>query len=134
MKLQELFVQIDHFPLVEMANLRSDETGLVHVIWIGRIGGQHGPRIKVSNVKGKWRENDNFVLSVDEKEPQLKSNKDDVKIDKFDLEQIKKWIVLNYDDLMLLWYMFERNVSQAKDEDTELIFTMDDVFDRLKKV
>jgi len=134
MKLTEICTDVDNYPLFEMANLRPNETGLEYVIWIGRIGGQHGPRVKVSNIKGRWRETNYFVLSIDNKDPKLMSNPDAVKIPNDDVKQVKKWIISNYDDLMLLWWMFERNASHVKDEDTGEVLSMDDVFDRLQKV
>ena len=51
-------------PMNEMANFYPQETGLGVVIWFGEVGGQHGPRIKVSNIAGKFAINDNFVISV----------------------------------------------------------------------
>jgi hypothetical protein len=134
MKLIEICTDVENFPLTEMANLRPDETGLNYIIWIGRIGGQHGPRVKVSNIKGKWRENNNFVLSIDHTEPKEKSKPETIKIPNEDVKQVKKWITSNYDDLMLLWWMFERNASHVKDEDTGIMLSMDDIFDRLQKV
>lgn len=135
MKLIEIDSSIpDHYPLNEMANLRSDETGLAYTIWIGRIGGNNGPRVKVSNIKGKWRENDNFVLSIDPNNPEIKSKPETVKISNSDVNQVKKWITTNYDDLMTLWWMFEKNQTRVKMEETNEILTMDDIFDRLQKV
>jgi hypothetical protein len=125
---------IDHYPLNEMANLRSDETGLAYTIWIGRVEGNHGPIVKVSNIQGKWKENDNFVLSIEPNNPEIKSKPETVKISSNDVTQVKKWIITNYDDLMVLWWMFERNQTQVKVEETDEILTMDDFFDRLQKV
>ena len=92
-------------PMVEMANLFPDETGLPVIIWFGEVGGQHGPRIKVSNVRGKFAAHDNFVMSVD-KEPRIVTSKN-VKLKKNEVDDIIDWIKLNYDDLMLMWKMYE---------------------------
>jgi hypothetical protein len=99
---QRVLVEADLF---EMANLNPDDTGLKYVIWIGEIGGQHGPRIKVSNVKGKFAKTDNFVISI-EKEPVNLTPKF-TKISKADEEDVKDWVKLNYEILIQLWKMYE---------------------------
>jgi hypothetical protein len=99
---QKLLVEAE---LTEMANLNPDNTGLKYVIWIGEIGGQHGPRIKVSNIKGKFAANDNFVMSI-EKDPVNLTPKF-TKISTDDLEDVKDWIKLNYEVLIKLWKMYE---------------------------
>lgn len=91
--------------LSEMANLTTDDTGLNYVIWIGEIGGQHGPRVKVSNVKGKFASNDNFVISIDKNPINLTPKF--TKINNNDVEDVKDWIKLNYDILIKLWKMYE---------------------------
>ena len=131
MKLIELTLNQDP-PLMEMANLFKSDTGLDYPIWIGRVGGQHGPRVKVSNVLGKWRMNDNFVVSVS-KNPRLLT-KDTCKLTNTDLQRIYHWIKLNYDDLMLLWWIFERGALTVKDEDTGRVFSYDEIIDGFIKV
>ena len=134
MKLVELLHNEDP-ALMEMATLQPFETGLDYVLWIGRVGGQHGPRIKVSNTKGRWRENSNFTMIIDKDDPKVsKLTEKNVLIPSSELLRIKKWIKLNFDDLMLLWYMYEHSTIEARDEDTGQIIKMDDVFDRLQKV
>lgn len=101
-KEQQKLVEAD---LYEMANLNPEDTGLNYVIWIGEIGGQHGPRIKVSNVKGKFAVNDNFVISI-EKEPKNLTPKF-TKISNDEVEDVKDWVKLNYKILTQLWKMYE---------------------------
>jgi hypothetical protein len=132
MRLKELLLNNDP-PLLEMANLYSHETGLEYGIWIGKIGGQHGPRLKVSNVKGRWRANDNFTISIEE-EPKLKSKREYMKIPMYDYNQVVKWIQINFDRLMTLWWMFEHNAVEVYDEESEKSIKMDDIFDELEKV
>lgn len=107
MKLTELLDEqvILAAPMNEMANLFPPSTGLSTIIWFGEVGGQHGPRIKVSNVKGKFALNDNFVISVG-KEPRVLTPKA-VKLKSADLNNVLDWVKLNYDDLMLMWNMYE---------------------------
>jgi len=92
-------------PMCEMANLFPDDTGLERIIWFGEVGGQHGPRIKVSNVKGKFALNDNFVISVD-KNPRVLTPRS-MKIKNSELEDIFDWVKINYDDLMEMWKIYE---------------------------
>ncbi len=113
MKLHELFdapqlmteEQILSAPMHEMVNLPPKNTGLPVVIWVGEVDGQHGPRIKVSNIKGKFAANDNFVMNVD-KDPQVMTPKS-VKLKEGEVQDVKDWIKLNYDELMALWQHFE---------------------------
>lgn len=97
--------QILEVVMTEMANLFPIKTGLPTVIWFGEVGGQHGPRIKVSNIKGKFAQNDNFDISV-EKEPRVLTPRA-VKLKVSDIEDIFDWIKINYDDLMKLWEIYE---------------------------
>jgi hypothetical protein len=92
-------------PLEEMANLPPDDTGLEHVVWLGRIGGQHGPRIKVSNTRGKYRAEDSFVISVS-RNPKVLTPKY-CRLGGDDLEEIFDWIKVNYPVLMRIWNIYE---------------------------
>lgn len=107
MKLNELFdeEQILNAPMNEMANLFPEDTGLKRIIWFGEVSEQHGPRIKVSNVKGKFALTDNFVVSVD-KNPSVLT-KSSMKISNDELEDVFDWIKLNYDLLIKMWKMYE---------------------------
>ena len=97
--------QILASPMLEMANLAPGSTGLPTVVWMGKIGGMHDPRIKVSNKKGGFAEDDNFVINVD-KEPRVLTPKS-VKLKSSEVNEIEDWIKLNYDALMVLWKHFE---------------------------
>ena len=92
-------------PMCEMANLFPNETGLERVIWFGEVEGQHGPRIKVSNIKGKFALNDNFVISVD-KNPRVLTPKS-MKIKQSELDDLFDWVKINYDNLMEMWKIYE---------------------------
>ena len=89
----------------EMANLYPTKTGLSVVLWFGEVGGQHGPRIKVSNVPGKFALNDNFVISVI-KEPIVLTPRS-MKLSEDKLNDVLDWIKLNYDTLMQMWKLHE---------------------------
>lgn len=92
-----------------MANLFPEETGLDKIIWFGEVGGQHGPRIKVSNLKGKFAIHDNFVISVS-KTPKVLTPSS-VKIKQDEIEDLQDWIILNYDKLMKMWDMYEKGIG-----------------------
>jgi len=92
--------------MLEMANLPPRATGINYVMFFGEVGGQHGPRIKVSNTKGKFDRSNNFTISVS-KDPEIMTPTGSVSISKKEFNKIKKWIILNYSDLMLLWQILE---------------------------
>lgn len=103
--------QILSAPMMEMANMPPSNTGLGYVIWLGKVGGQHGPRIKVSNTKGRFNEQSNFVISVS-REPQVLTPSSR-KIKMSELEDILDWVKLNYDLLMKLWQIYETGEGDA---------------------
>jgi hypothetical protein len=109
MKLTELLIDAEdailQAPMIEMANLFPTDTGLQYAIWFGEVDGQHGPRVKVSNIRGKFAASDNFVISVT-REPKILTPKS-VKINIDDQTDITDWIKLNYDDLMKMWKVYE---------------------------
>lgn len=89
----------------EMANLPSADTGIPYFVWIGEIGGQHGPRIKVSNTKGKMNSTDCFVVSVSLTPVVLTPSS--CKLKRSEIDDIKDWIILNYSVLMKMWKVYE---------------------------
>lgn len=104
---QELLVEsniIEAF-LDEMSNLTSSDTGLDYVIWVGEVGGQHGPRVKVSNTRGRMNKDSCFVMSV-AKEPQLITPKS-CRLKSSEVDEISDWIKLNYGILMKMWKVYE---------------------------
>ena len=129
MKLQEITPTEDI--MLEMANLYPQRTGVDYVMWFGEVGGQHGPRIKVSNLKGRFAINDNFTLSVGPI-PEVMTPPSSVHIKQRELDKIIQWIQLNNDDLMLLWQIHETGDAIKFPDGTVL----DDVsiLNRLKKV
>lgn len=117
MKLSELKEPIDFEAAIlqasmnEMANLYPQKTGLHVVIWFGEVGGQRGPRIKVSNSPGRFDTQNCFVMSVS-KEPEVLTPKS-VKIKAHELENVSDWLKLNYDVLMELWKIHETGDGDA---------------------
>jgi hypothetical protein len=118
----------------EMANLSSRRTGLPTFIWFGEIDGQHGPMIKVSNLPGKFAANDCFVFSVD-RNPQVMTPSS-AKLSSSVIADVKDWIRLNYDDLTLLWKIFETNEPvKERDPTGEMVeLDVEDILMQLKKL
>ena len=86
--------------LVEMANLQPSDTGIMHTINVCSKGGaKHGPRVKVSNVPGRYAHDDNFSLTI-EPNPRVIGN---CKIKPQHLDDIKDWIKLNHEHIHKVW-------------------------------
>lgn len=105
MKIKQLLCESDQIRMVEgfimeMANINPDDSGLDYVIWVGPVGGKHGPRVKVSNIKGKMT-NDAFVMSVS-KTPEVLTPHT-CKLKNSEIDDIRDWIKLNYDVLYNFW-------------------------------
>lgn len=120
-ELQMSEVDILVAPMNEMANLYPTKTGLPCVVWFGEVGGQHGPRLKVSNVPGKFAVDNNFVMAVTKEPKALTPKSAELSISKID--DVVDWIKLNYDELMELWKIHETGDGDA-----------DEVLSRLKKL
>jgi hypothetical protein len=106
MVLQEELDDVLH----EMAILGSNFHGIQDVvIWIGKTNKQHGLRVKISNVKNRWSE-DNFVIML----PSL--DYDPTQVAKWitadKMKQIKQWLVLNQQVL----YDFETDKIMFTDQ------------------
>lgn len=108
MKLNELQTSEEWLlaqPINEMAGLPPKNTGLDVFLWIGKIGGQHGPRIKVSNKIGRFAEDDCFVVSVGK--PAEVMTPKSMRLKPEELERVLDWVTLNHDELMALYRMYE---------------------------
>lgn len=128
MKLSELNQSM---PMFEMANLMPRSTGVGYVMHFGEVGGQHGPRIKVSNTPGKFNTGSNFSLSVS-KEPEVMTPPGSVGISQGELNKIVYWMQINYDDLMLLWEIHETGDDIVLPDGQFL--SVVEILSRLKKV
>src|SRR5574343_1597929 len=104
MKLTEIY-QLNEDVMLEMANFQPRQTGLPTVIWFGEVGGQRGPRIKVSNIPGKFAINDCFTVAVAPSPYVIK--KHDVRLSNKELNLVFDWVSINYNKLMLLWQIHE---------------------------
>ena len=98
--------------MCEMANLYPADTGLPVVVWFGEVGGQHGPRIKVSNTAGRFNLESNFVVSVS-REPEVLTPRS-AELSQAKTDDVKDWIRLNHDALMALWKIHESGDGDVK--------------------
>lgn len=109
MKLQELVFNkfeehiITEDQVFEMARVKPVRSGLPWIIFISSkdyVKQQHWARIKVSNIKGTFSDNDNFVVSIS-KQPEVLAGK--AKMSQSELEDVFDWVILNYDVLIKYW-------------------------------
>jgi hypothetical protein len=114
MKINEILTEEEILaaPMNEMANLYPVETGLPVVIWFGEVGGQHGPRVKVSNAPGRFDSMNCFVMSVSKNPSIYTPNSVRLSADK--VQDVMDWIMLNYTDLMELWKIHETGNGNAQ--------------------
>jgi len=94
---------ISESQLNEMARVREIYSGIPYHIYVSTklpVKGLHGPRIKVSNIKGTYSSTDNFVVTIS-KDPVNKAGTP--KCSDVQLEDIKDWVKLNYKQLMKYW-------------------------------
>jgi hypothetical protein len=105
--------------LFEMANLGSHNHGISNVvIWVGKANKRHGLRIKISNIKDRWSNDDNFVIQI----PSLD----------YDHSRVARWITPNIMKQIFLW--IKLNQKLLYDYETDKIIYTDDFIRRISKV
>jgi|GEM_PF-5628561 len=105
--------------LHEMANLGSHNHGIQDVvIWVGKANKQHGLRIKVSNIKNRWSNDDNFVIQL----PSLD----------YDPNQVARWITT--DIMKQITYWIRLNQQVLYDFETDKIMYTDQFISQISKV
>lgn len=105
--------------LHEMANLGSHNHGIQDVvIWVGKANKQHGLRIKVSNLKNRWSNDDNFVIQL----PSLD----------YDTSQVAHWITSDIMKQIMGWIRLNQRVLY--DFETDKIMYTDQFISQLSKV
>jgi hypothetical protein len=105
--------------LHEMANLGSHNHGIQDVvIWVGKANKQHGLRIKVSNLKNKWSNDDNFVIQL----PDLD----------YDPNQVARWITPDTMKQIMSWIRLNQQVLY--DFETDKIMYTDQFISQISKV
>lgn len=118
MKLEELVYQPDNDYIIseeqlwEMARVKPADSGLSWIIFVSSreyAKQRHWARVKVSNIPGKFANDDNFVVSIDKQPAVLEGTP---RMSKSELKDIFDWIKLNYDVLLKYWN--EEFVSDAE--------------------
>lgn len=107
-RLEEYLTEEQEYELLfEMANIRPKTTNLSMIVYVsvGKIENKkmrHGPRIKVSkSYNDRFNPLDTFSVTIDKRHPDVIGSTGD--INSKDMEQVRRWIVLNYDVLMSYW-------------------------------
>ena len=105
--------------LHEMANLGSHNHGISDiVIWVGKANKQNGLRIKVSNLKNRWSNDDNFVIQL----PSLD----------YDPSQVARWITTDIMNQIMSWIRLNQQVLY--DFETDKIMYTDKFINQISKV
>ena len=105
--------------LHEMANLGSHNHGIQDVvIWVGKANKQHGLRIKISNLKNRWSNDDNFVIQL----PSLD----------YDPNQVARWITPDIMKQIMEWIRLNQQVLY--DFETDKIMYTDQFINQISKV
>jgi len=82
-----------------MANLDSHDHGIDDVIiWVGRTTGQHGLRVKISNLQNKFDPNKSTHFTLTIPEYQIRDGYPDKWL-KPKMEDIIDWLKLNQDEI-----------------------------------
>ena len=105
--------------LHEMANLGRDDHGIDNVvIWIGKANKQHGLRIKISNLKNRWSNDDNFVIQL----PSLD----------YDPSKVAKWISTEVMKKIMAWIKLNQQILY--DFETDKIMYTRDLLNSISKI
>ena len=119
-KYMDMVMEEEHNDVLhEMANLGSHNHGINDVvIWVGKANKQHGLRIKVSNLKNRWNNDDNFVIQL----PSLN----------YDPDQVARWITTPIMNQILSWIKLNQQVLY--DYETDKIMYTDQFISQISKV
>jgi hypothetical protein len=94
----------DEWQLDEMARVSPSDSGIENIVMFvsskDYVGGSHGPRLKVSNVYGRFDKHDNFSMNI---MPPYNVFAGEVKIKKPLFDDVVDWIKVNRDPLIKLW-------------------------------
>lgn len=105
--------------LHEMANLGSHNHGIQDVvIWVGKANKQHGLRIKVSNLKNRWSNDDNFIIKL----PDLD----------YDPRKVARWITTDILKQIMDWIKLNQQVIY--DFEIDKIMYTDQFISQISKV
>lgn len=95
-------LQIKLKPLIEMANLRTKETGLDVGVYISTKQGSHSARVKIYPMNKFGVSSLAYHFTVDN-DPEIVVKPKDDWLSKEQISNVKYWIWLNRVDLLKLW-------------------------------
>jgi hypothetical protein len=105
--------------LHEMSNLGKLDHGIDDVvIWVGKSNKQHGLRVKISNLKNRWSNEDNFVIRM----PSLD----------YDPRQVANWITPDVMKKIQQWIILNQQILY--DFETDKIMYTRDFLNKISKV
>lgn len=103
----------------EIANVGPKRHGIENVyIFVGKTNKQHGLRVKVSRVPGRYDDNDTFIIQM----PSLD----------YDPAQVPKWIKKDTMNKILEW--IKLNQKLLSDYELGVIWDTDDFLNDISKV
>lgn len=90
------------FAMTNISSMRSKLPNNIFIFVSPRAGAKHGPRVKVSNIRGKFADDNTFSLTVCDS-PQVVDGKPDNSFTAKDLDALNKWIVKRQATLLEIW-------------------------------
>lgn len=91
----------DHIELIEVANLASDKTGVVGVIYISTAQARHAPRVKW--YPGRPKEKAPCLSMTIELTPNAFNHHLPARVFDSASVPVKAWVTLNYRELLEFW-------------------------------
>ncbi len=116
----DMVIEEDKNDLIhEMANVGPKRHGIDNVyIFVGKTNKQHGLRVKVSRVPGKYDDSDNFIIQM----PSLD----------YDPEQVPRWIKEATMNKILSW--IKLNQKLLMDYEQGVIWDTDEFLNDISRV
>lgn len=110
-----MICKFKNYFVFEMSSINDKITGINDIfIWVGEKNTRHGHRIKVSNIKGSYKNTDSFSIRIHD----LKI--DGVcKLDKKSINKINKFILINrtaiedFSNSKITFYDFIKNIKSV---------------------
>ena len=100
--------------LIEMTNLREDQTGIPGVIYISIKNASHGPRVKYYQ-KPNYYTAPNFTVTIEDS-PKILNNSLPLKVVSSVGHLVIEWVKLNQQPLTDYWYQGHDWTSKQRNE------------------
>lgn len=98
--LDEEFAMFGEDDVVEMTNLREQDTGIPGTLFVSTVMGPHGPRVKYFIKTG--RDQQSFSVSVT-KSPRVLANSLPIRDLNRSAPAVIEWVRMNHDELLRFW-------------------------------